>query len=258
MKNKTFNFLLNLMTFLFIISSINAQTWIMTDADNSVTYIGKNWLKSIENDEDGLSTSIYNLSEDIMILIDDNQEIYAKGSSADFCNYIKSYRDDMNKNMPESQQKMMRDMIKAEEAKPVPEITVSKSSGETIAGYQTAKYSIFMNGGLYQEMWITNDDELKDIMNGYRKLLKEGSIIQKCSVPDEAFLKSSPEFSKEYKEVEMNGVILKSINYDEYESTVQTEVVNIKKENVPAVIFDVPNGYKLVSFSKFFMATSGM
>ena len=258
MKNKIFHHLINLMTLFFLSSGVCAQVWVMTDSDNSTTYIGENWLKSIENDEGRISTSLYSLSEDLMILIEDDRGIYAKGSSEDFCNYMQSYRDDMNKNMPESQQKMMQDLIKAENAKPALEITVSKSNGEKIAGYQTTKYSIFMNGGLYEEMWITKASELNGILNAYRKILKKSSNITECSVPDKAFLRSSPEFSKEYKEVEMAGVTLKSVTYDEYDSTIERDVVSIKKENVSAVIFDVPDGYKLVSFKEFVMATSGM
>ena len=246
------------MAFLLITSTVYPQVWVITEANNNTTYIGKEWFKSIANDEDGMSSSIYNLSEDIMILIDDNQEIYTKGSSVDFCNAMRSFRDDMNKNIPASQQKMMQDMIKAEKAKPVPEITVSKSNGEKIAGYQTTKYSIFINGGLYEEMWITNDSTLSNIMKAYRKILKELSKITECSVPDEAFLKSSPEFAKEYKEVEMAGIILKSINYDDYESNMQIEVVSLTKEDIPASEFEPPEGYKLVSFKELLMSKSGM
>ena len=149
MNNKIFHYLINLIVFLLITTNVYPQVWVITEANNNATYIGQEWLKSIENDEEGISISIYNLSEDIMILIDDNQEIYAKGSSIDLCNAMNSFRDEMNKNMPASQQKMMQEMIKAEKAKPALEITVSKSNGEKIAGYQTTKYSIFLNGGLY-------------------------------------------------------------------------------------------------------------
>ena len=258
MNNKIFHYLISIVTLLFLSSSVCAQVWVMTEADNSTTYIGKNWLKSIECDEEGVSSSIYNLSKDIMILIDENQEIYAKGSSIDLCNAMKSFRDDMNKNMPASQQKMMQDMIKAEKAKPALEITVSKSNGEKIAGYQTTKYSIFINGELYEEMWITNDSELNDIIKGNKKVLKEGLKIAECSVPDEAFLRSSPEFSNEYKEVEMAGVTLKSVNYDDYESNKQIEVVSLTKEDISTSEFEAPEGYKLLSFKEYFMVTSGM
>ena len=255
---KTFFNLINLIVFLLITSTIYPQAWVITEANNNTVYIGEEWLKSIENGEDGVSTSIYNLLGDKMILIDDNEEIYAKGSSVDFCNAIKSFSDDMNKNNPAAQQKMRQDMIKAEKAKPVPEITVSKSDGEKIAGYQTTKYSIFMNGGLYEEMWITNDSALSSIMKAYRKILKENSKITKCMVPDEVFLRSTLEFTKEYKEVEMAGITLKSINYEDYESNIQTEIVSLTKEHIPASEFDAPEGYKLVSFKEFIRSTSGM
>ena len=258
MNNKIFHYLINLIVFLLITTNVYPQVWVITEANNNATYIGQEWLKSIENDEEGISISIYNLSEDIMILIDDNQEIYAKGSSIDLCNAMNTFRDEMNKNMPASQQKMMQEMIKAEKAKPVLEITVSKSNGEKIAGYQTTKYSIFLNGGLYEEMWITNDSALSGIMNAYKKIIKYGLKIAECYLLDKAFLKSSPEFAKEYQEVEMAGITLKSISYDEYDSNKQTEVISLTKEDIPASEFEAPEGYKLVSFKEYVMATSGM
>ncbi|MCF6294868.1 MAG: DUF4412 domain-containing protein [Flavobacteriaceae bacterium] len=252
------NYLLTSLIFLVATWSNYAQVWVITEANNNTTYIGKEWLKSIEYDEDRVSTSIYNLSEDKMMLIDENQNIYAKGSSTDFCNAIRSFSDEMNKNIPVSQQKMIQDLIKAEKAKVLPKITISKSSGEKIAGYKTIKYSIFMNGGLYEEIWITNDSALSSIMIAYRKILKESSKITKCMVPDEAFLRSTLEFAEEYKEVEMAGVTLKSINYEDYESNIQTEVVSLTNELIPASEFDVPEGCKLVSFKEFLRSTSGM
>jgi len=258
MKNKTMHYLLNLMAFLLITYTVYPQVWVIREGDNNATYIDKSWVKVIEHDDEGVNTTIYNVSEDIMILIDDNQGIYAKGSSVDFCNAFESLRNDMNKNAPESRQKMMQDMIKAEKAKPAPEITVSKSDGEKIIGYQTTKYSIFMNGGLYEEMWITNDAALKSVIDANRKILEKGFKIAKCFVPDEVFLKSSIEFSKEYKELEMNGVTLKSINYDDYNSNNITDVVSVAQENVSAVEFEVPDGYRMVSFKDMLMSKSGM
>ena len=258
LMKSTINNLLTLWTFLLVIWSSSAQVWVIREADNSATYIDKSWVKIIEYDDEGVNTTIYNVSEDIMILINDNQGIYAKGSSIDFCNSFKSLRDDMNKNAPESHQKVMQDMIKAEKAKLAPEIKVSKSDGEKIIGYQTTKYSIFINDGLYEEMWITNDAALKSVIDANRKILKKGFKIAECYVPDEVFLKSSIEFSKEYKELEMTGVTLKSINYDDYQSNNITDVVSIAQENVSPVEFEVPEGYKLVSFKELLMSKSGM
>ena len=190
-------------------------------------------------------------------MIDEASETFTKGSADDFCNAIISIREEANKQMPPDQLKMMEDMIADNKAKPAPNVTVSKESGGGLLGYQTEKYSITVDGELFEEKWITTDQALISIIDTYRRTLELTYKTVKCSLPDESFLKISTEYSSEYMKVEMSGVELKSVSY-EYGSKTQTEVLSIEKEDISPSEFEVPENYSEISFEDFLMDMSDM
>jgi hypothetical protein len=254
-------FLPYLVGILFILSVINAhsQGWIMTEADNSMTYISDGWIKAITSDEEMQDlTFMFNADKDIIIMVDDANERYAKGSGQDYCNAMKSMRDEMNKKMSPEQLKMMEDMISEQKAKPAPRVTVEKGEGEEIAGFRTEKYAVYSDGELFEEKWITSDPSLKSILDMIKKTQELTSKIVKCGVPDESFLKSSPEFSEEYKKLEIAGIELRSVRYEYGSEDLQTDVVSLEKEDIPSSEFEVPDGYSELSFQDIIMAMSGM
>ncbi len=250
-------YLIAILIFLFIGYKSHSQGWIITESNNSITLIGEGWVKSISNDEEGESTSMFNAAKGVIIMIDDANETFAKGSGDDFCNAMISMREEMNKQMPPEQLKMMEDIIKDQKAKPAPKVAITKESGGEIAGYETVKYSIIVDGELFEEKWITDDQALKSIIDIYRRMQQLTDQTVKCAVPDESFLKSSPELSNEYKEVELSGVELKSISY-EYGSETQTDVVSLEREDISSSEFEVPESYSEISFKDFIMSMSGM
>lgn len=256
MKN-CFKYIFTIILFLFIGYKSHSQGWIITESDNSITLIREGWVKSISNDEEGGSTSIFNPEKGVFIMIDEANETFAKGSGDDFCNAIISMREEMNKQMPPEQLKMMEDMIADNKAKPAPKVTVSKENGGEIAGYQTEKYSIIADGELFEEKWITNDQALKSIIDIYKGTQELTYKTVKCSVLDESFLEISTEYSNEYMKVELSGVELKSVSY-EYGSETLTEVLSIEKEDISPSEFEVPENYSEISFEDFLMAMSGM
>jgi hypothetical protein len=252
-----------LFIFALLLSTLNgikshAQDWVMTEADNSVTYISDGWLKSIEGSEEENITFMFNHSKDIIIMIDDANERYAKGSGDDYCNAMKAMRDEMNKQIPPGQAKMMQDMIEEQKAKPAPKVTITKGSGEKIAGYQTDKYSIYVDGELFEEKWMSMDPALKDILQVIRGIVEFTASTASCSVPDESFLTASPEFSAEYKKLEGSGVELKSVSYEFGDADVDSEVVSLEKEDIPSSEFEIPDGYSAINFKDLLMEMSGM
>lgn len=258
---KRITFLPFLVTFFIIITGFKtrAQGWVMIDADNSATYISDGWIKAITSEEEMEDiTFMFNADKDIILMIDDANERFAKGSGEDYCTAMKSMRDEMNKKMPPDQLKMMEDMINQQKAQPTPKVTVTKGDGEEIAGYQTDKYSVFSDGVLFEEKWITSDPSLKNILDIIKKTQELTSKIVICGVPDESFLKSSPEFSTEYKKLEVSGIELKSIRYEFGNSDTQTDVISLVKEDIPSSEFEVPDGYNEYSFPDMIMAMSGM
>ena len=259
MKKTAFLTYLISSAFILIGSNGRSQGWIMTEADNSMTYISDGWIKAITSDEDMQDvTFMFNADKDIIIMLDDANERYAKGSGQDYCNAMMSMRDEMNKKMTPEQLKMMEDMIGEQKAKPAPRVTVEKGQGEEIAGYHTEKYTVYSDGELFEEKWITSDPSLKSILDIVKKTQELTSKIVKCGVPDESFLKSSPEFSEEYKKLEIAGIELRSVRYEYGNEDLQTDVVSLEKEDIPSSEFEVPDGYSELSFQDIIMTMAGM
>jgi hypothetical protein len=164
----------------------------------------------------------------------------------------------MNKQMPAEQLQMMEDMIAQERARQAPEISVLKSSGESIAGYNTTKYSISVDGELFEEKWISNDATLSSLIRIMNESSDLGVKMAGCSVPDESLIKNAPEFSEAYKNVERTGIEMKSMSYEYGSADPGTDVVRLEKEDISSEEFDVPIGYNEMLLKEFIMAMSGM
>jgi len=248
------------LAFMYLLNnSVYSQGWIMEESDNGVTYINNGWIKTLANDMDEIPiTSIFNADSRTIVMINEGDMTYAKGSIEDYCNAVISMRDDMNKQMPAEQLKLMEDMIAQEKAKPAPKVSVQKSNSESIAGYNTTKYSISVDGELFEEKWISNDAALSDLIQIMNKSIDITFKLAGCSVPDESFLKNAPEFSETYKNVERSGIELKSLSYEYGSADPGTEVIRLEKEDISSEEFDVPEGYQEMILKEFIMAMSGM
>jgi hypothetical protein len=256
MKN-IFTFFLCVSLILFSAINVQAQDWIITESDNSVTYIANGWIKSIESEEQ-LTTTMFNIDQDIIIMISDADEQYAKGSGDEFCSAMKAMRDQMYSNLPPEQANMMKDMINQQKNQPRPTVTVSAENGGVISGFQTKKYSIKVDGELFEEKWITTDPSLNDLKEAYKHISKLTLKMASCSVPDESFLRTSPEFSDEYQQVELSGVEVKSVSYEYGAPEENTSIVSFEKSNIDASEFEVPDGYMEISFGELMMSMSDM
>ena len=247
-----------LLALIFLSVNIQAQTWIIMESDNSITYFGNGWMKSVEVEEEGDLSFIYNPSNDVIMVIDNINTSYAKGSSDDFCNAMISLRDEMNKQLPPEQVKMMQEMINQEKSKPAPEVTVTKEKGEVIAGYMTSKYTINVNGELYEEKWITMDPSLSSIIKLTKDVEKLISKTTTCAQPEGWPLNSLPESSEEYKKIELSGIELKSVKYEYGSPEIGTDVSSLQRENIPNSEFEVPKDYEDIGFKELLMSMSEM
>jgi Domain of unknown function (DUF4412) len=251
---KIFRYIFLIFLFFLISKNTTAQGWIMSESNNNITIIDDGWIKSISNGEKGEPTFMFNASKNLIFIIDDTNSTFAKGSGIDYCNGIQALQNEMNKQIPQEQLKMIQDMINQQKTNPIPKVTVSEISGEVIAGYETTKYSINVDGELFEEKWITNDPELVSIVKLYRDTqeLMSKSII--CSLPKGWPLNSSPEFSPEYKKVENSGIELKSVKYEYGNAEVQTDVISLEKEDFPESEFEAPTDYENISFKEILMS----
>lgn len=253
------NYTLFIIIFYLISNSVYSQNWIITESNNNVTIVGNGWVKTFPDDMDEVPvTTMYNAGKNLIIMINEDDMTYAKGSTEDFCNTMKSTREEMNNQLPADQKKMMEQMIADEKAKSAPKVTIQKSGGESIAGYNTTKYNISVDGELFEEKWISNDASLRDLIQITNQFSDWSFKTAKCSVPDEVFLKNAPEFSKEYMDVERAGLELRSVRYEYGSAEPETDIVSINREDLSSDEFEIPEDYSEVSFKDLVMAMSGM
>jgi hypothetical protein len=256
---KILNFIFVIACILFLNNSVYSQGWVMEESNNSITYISDGWIKSLPDEMDEMPmTSMYNPGSNLIIMINENDMTYAKGSADDYCNAMKTMMSEMNMQMPEEQKKMMDDIIAQEKAKPAPKVIVEKSNGGSIAGYNTTKYSIKVDGKLFEEKWISDDASLNDLIRIMNETQDMTINIAGCSVPDAIFLKNAPEFSEAYKNVERAGIELKSVSYEYGSSESGTEVVSLQKEDLSSDEFEMPGDYSQISFDELIISMSGM
>ncbi|WP_445386431.1 hypothetical protein ACT6NV_06435 [Robiginitalea sp. IMCC44478] len=240
-----------------------AQNWKITQSDNSIILIGEGWVKLLpgsgeyKSDEeypgDGEDeygeeqyVMMYNTAENLIVMIDEANQTYARGTVKDYCNALKSMQQGMDATM-------LQQMIADQKAMPAPKIVVSKEKGDPILGYATVKYTLESDTGFFEDKWITNDPRLNDIVSVFKEWLKFQSEVVSCSLPDASFLKGVPELSETYKEVQASGFELMSFQYDSEGTESSSEVINIEKGVVAPSEFDIPEGYTKRSFQEFLM-----
>lgn len=144
------------------------------------------------------------------------------------------------KNMPPEQKKMMEDMLAkmSPGASQASRTTYRKiGDGGKVGGWPTVKYEGDRDGAKVSEVWTTAPEKLG---------IKEGDV-QVLKDMAKFFGKFSQGLSDMIanKENGLDGVPVKSIVYMEGKARFESELKSVKKEEIPASLFQVPSGYAL-------------
>lgn len=218
----------------------------MINEDGSKTYISDGKLKEISEDD---GTIMDSKSGDF-IYFSPLKKIYTRGKISDYCESMKKIMDQMIASMSPEYKKLLG--VGKKQKPPEVEI-VSKGDGGIIAGYKTEKYNVLVNGKPHETVWLATDASL---INEFKSLVDMLSEFQKCSnIMD--FGAPPVEFSPEYIKLMEKGLILKSIEYEEGMENTTTNTVSIEIKDIPDSEFQVPAGYKEMSFTDFFSSQMG-
>jgi len=222
--------------------------WVHIDADGSESLISKGRMSGSWD----TGTSILDANTSKIVIIDDMRRTYASGTVDELCAQIKSSVEAMMGDMPAEQKEMIQQMMGHENA---PEVKiVDKGAGEKISGFATKRYDVLANGELYEQLWIADDDELvaecKPVM---MMLARFGQCMASANPMGGA---SDPEATPEYAGIFELGVIVRSISAGELEEGIAPEETTIEKRDVPDSAFNVPDGYRAVSFANVFGLTT--
>lgn len=231
-----------------VIEEINYSKSTPGEKEKTITYISRNRVKVVESDG---NYELWDLNKGTLYIVNPHQKSYAGGIMVE--EFIKEIKE-MKEAIRKMQQEMGIPFKKTPPTKPITKEKVTvKNTGQatTIAGYPATKYAVYRNGRLESEVWISREleVEIKKELD-YKKFEKLGRELERAievefgpSSTDEEDLQTT-ELDRLYEQ----GWEMKEV--DHFFGDV-TEVIKIKKMDIPDKEFVLPIGYKKVSAQKF-------
>lgn len=234
--------------------------WKAVDKEGNITLFSDGKFKHV-SPEDGM-ISIFDSAKGVITMVSEHERVYASGKPEDFCKGMKEMMDAAKEqmdaamaNIPPEQRAMMEEMMKqsmpAESAGPVakPSVSIQKAgSGGKVAGWDTDKYKVMVDGNLYEEVWLVSDSTLKKDIEKV-----DFSIFQKFSscTEDQYGRGQDPEDTPEYMELMKEGFQVKTVSHGDVEHH-SSDTVSLEKRDIPESEFKVPAGYRKVSITEIF------
>lgn len=194
-------------------------------------------------------STIIDSEKGTLTMVNDRDEVYVSGKPEDFCSSMKEMMDAAMAQMSPEQKAMMEQIRNSAGAPAKPSVSVKKAgSGGKVAGWDTEKYSVTVDGNLYEEVWlVTNSALMKDM----KKM--DFGIFQKFSSCTEGQYGAGqdPEETPEYMGLMEKGLEVKSVSHG-YVEQISSDTVSLEEKAIPASEFKVPAGYREVSMMEIF------
>ena len=145
-------------------STANAG-WVLTDAEGEETLISQGKLRSSSKG----GSMILDATKDQAYFVDDKRKLIASGTVQEFCTGMTEMRAAMLENIPPEQRQMMEQMMAS-----TPDVEiVNKGAGGKIAGFETTKYDVMVDGQLHEELWLSGDKALLKDCGAVMKMMGE-------------------------------------------------------------------------------------
>lgn len=127
----------------------------------------------------------------------------------------------------------------------LPPLTIQKTSEtKTIAGHETTKYVVHVDGELFQEFWIAPDLNLSTDLDA-GKFLAYQQKMSAVRMGKSAGAFNALYRNEEYRKLLETGFILRSVTHHIAGSFERT-AASIRSETVPDSAFTVPDSYRRV------------
>jgi hypothetical protein len=225
---------------------------VLTDISGDKTYISDGRLK-YESKEG--QTQIFLTQKEEIILIDNERQVYARGTVDDFCRLGKDLMESAMAGMSPQEREMMKQFMAGSQSAPKAEPAVSVSrqgSGGKIAGLDTEKYRVNVDGEPYAELWLSKDRALMQELGGLQKLLALAAEMGACMEAGTGMsISVDPENTPEYQALYREGYPLKVVSLQGTAPEVDEEVAQVEEKSLSDEEFQAPAGYRSLSFSDF-------
>ena len=210
--------------------------WVITSGNGSKTLITNGKIKTGDPDNNK-SWSIIETRKQNMFFVNPQQKTYSEVSFAEW--------QDLSRRLDEKTNAAYAQAGIQKKSAANPKVEIKKiGNGGKIAGFDTVKYQVFADGKLYQELWVTDDNEL---MSDYG----DPKFLQKwfeCLWISDA--NSKPEQDPAYIRLISSTYTLKHLNCKYRHGHLESRLYDtsrIERKKIPASEFAIPPGYKKVN-----------
>jgi len=221
--------------------------WVEQDRYTGTMYISERGL--IKNVPSGRRTvwTIMDFQRGEVTMVNPRSRTYTVIRPENFCAEISAIRNSMLAGMPPKKRAIMERMMGSAKDKPAPRVRITrKEPGGVIAGYETTKYSVRVNGWAYKYVWLApKAPVMKDMHRFLARSTQMNAQMQACTALGPASEGPPPEGSKAYLDLALRGWIMKEENIDK--NRVEKEVITLKKKNLTPSDFRVPAAYRKIS-----------
>ncbi len=207
------------------------STWTVTDNDGATAYFADGKMRMVDTEGRG-ETVIYDFKKREITVIDEESKTYMRGSFDEFCELMKKLWARVSEAMGS---------MGFDEKESKPPVVTFKATGQMgmIAGYESEKYYVYADGSMYEEVWISHDPSLKNLIAIMKDYVKYADDIRRCAGGDSDAVEDSPEYAQLYSK----GWIMKSMSRTEEVESAPNEVVSIEKKKYSPADFQPPKGY---------------
>ncbi len=214
-------------------ASVAQAGFIQTESDGTTLYVQNGKLRG-DNAESGDMWSIIDMSKGTITMVNPEEKSYFEGTIDEYCSSMRTMMDSMSQFMggliPKPAKKSKVEVVKA-------------GPGGKVAGYDTTRYKVMVDGVLREELWLANDQALLKELGNPQTMAK----FSQC-----AAMETDYEASSEYQGVMKAGWPLKTVSHIDGKAETDTEVARIDKTDIPAAKFAAPKGYVRKPISAMF------
>jgi hypothetical protein len=188
---------------------------------------------------------IFRQDKEVFWFIDNNAKTYTEMTKADLENMqtaIKQMQENL-KNLPAEQRAMIQKSMQATMPFSAPHPVYKKvTSGEKVNQWTCDKYEGYLDNKKQDEIWTTDPKKLGFSADDFAVVQEMGKFFEgftKMSIP---FYKvGSEEWAKEQGYA---GMPVKTISSTNGQATNTREIKEIKRQDLPAALFELPAGLK--------------
>ena len=200
---------------------------------------------------------LFNGKTNEIIMVDEQKKTYSRATPDEYCKTMSDMINQAKDHVPAEYRQMMEQMMKSKSKNTTSQVVSISNTGiqEKIAGLNTDKYKVTVNGDLYEEVYLATDTELK---KDYEPLIPLMQKFSKCASASLNMMETLPENDPEYQKLIEKGFIVKSVSYKNGSHDASTDMMNLEKTTVPDSVFTVPSSYKKLDLAELLKSQMNM